>query len=616
MKHLGWSVALSLLFSAHLLAEGVAHLTVTDRFGRDVPASVCIVQPEGCAAIAERPIPVPGTDLLVRISAPGFEILETRLVAGEQSLKLKAKGSVSASFLSTEKNQEWTAEVSLARDENGQKGRNVESKKVLLPKAPQMKAITFEDVPTGEYWLVWEGPQIASEAMRVSVKDPAPLAAVKVEIRGDLSVRGFVRDSSGSPIPEAEIRFSDPTRVSIHQPGWKAATASTGEFTVAGLPIAKLEYTVSSKGHVEAEGEWSGVPSFDVALEKAQLIRGRVVDEKKEPIADVTIHKTFRFNSTHRGGAPEASGADGRFQFYRELPGDLTLSFSAQRYLDVEMKVPAATDKDVLDLGDVVLSRGRTISGSVADAVTGQPVDGATVSVSETPGISTTSGGGRFTLESAPDSDVILVVTAAEYARRQAPVSKDSSEARITLTKGGVLKVRVCGTPAELSEIGVTAQTTSRPTQRHVREANGTGEFEFRNVSPGEYFVGVQWKLKNATGYLSFQSVSETSNDMARIEDGQTVNISLRCDGVPVAGVINRAVSSGSPIWGVLGTEKNGWVSEFRADETGRFSTRVLVPDRYLLQISFPNGLRAKQGEFCVVPEGGKTDCVFTVTGP
>jgi hypothetical protein len=68
-------------------------------------------------------------------------------------------------------------------------------------------------------------------------------------------------------------------------------------------------------------------------------------------------------------------------------------------------------------------------------------------------------------------------------------------------------------------------------------------------------------------------------------------------------------------VYGVVKDESGTWLVDFRADESGRFITKVPKSGRYSLEVSFPAAFKAAPSEFCMVPEGGKTDCVFTVTG-
>lgn len=614
MKRLAFLLLASLWLPGILHAEGAAELEVTDRLGRPLKAPVCAVREGGCTPLTTRPIPISGTDIFVRITAPGFATLETRLVAGEQTVKLKALGSVSAALVSSEKNQEWLAEISLSRDEGGRRGKSLETKKALLPKAPEAKAVTFEDVPVGDYWLGWEGPQIASEAVRVTVKEPTSHHVGTHEVRGGLIVRGFVRDTAGAPIQGAQVRLSDPSRVSVQQSGWKAETSSSGEFTFVGLPIATLRFTASAKGFVTTTGTWSGEGGFDITLERAQLIRGKVVNERNDPIPGVQIWARYRDNRSNSSATVQPPGTDGAFELFRSSPGDLTLRFSSQGYLIRQVAVPVSPDKEILDLGDVVLARGRTITGVVLDAKTGQALHGASVSVPETTASTLTGEDGRFSLGSVPNADVTLLASNPGYARQRVPVSKESSEARVLLTHGGTLKIRVCGNPAELAELGIRVQPVGAPTLQTQLDPNGKGEFELGNVSPGEHHVGIQWTIKGGSGFFAFASASLTSNTRLLVEDGLTASVAFRCEGFPVAGDIRRDPGSTSPIWGVLATEDDRWISEFRVDESGRFSTRVPSAGRYLFHVFFPDSFQARPGEFCTVPEGGKTDCTFTVT--
>ncbi len=92
----------------------------------------------------------------------------------------------------------------------------------------------------------------------------------------------------------------------------------------------------------------------------------------------------------------------------------------------------------------------RTITGTVTDAETGQPLEGARVSVRGT-ALSTTSGaGGRFTLGNVPEGNIVVAIRRIGHNFADLPLPAGQNELRAILTRD----------PLRLSDVVVTGQAT------------------------------------------------------------------------------------------------------------------------------------------------------------
>lgn len=85
-----------------------------------------------------------------------------------------------------------------------------------------------------------------------------------------------------------------------------------------------------------------------------------------------------------------------------------------------------------LALTPAVAAQQRSISGRISNAVSDDPVVGATVSVMGAAVTAVTDGRGEFTL-SAPDGAITLIVRAIGYKRRQVPVAADQTTVAVRL---------------------------------------------------------------------------------------------------------------------------------------------------------------------------------------
>src|SRR5204863_4841204 len=99
-------------------------------------------------------------------------------------------------------------------------------------------------------------------------------------------------------------------------------TASNGGFAVSGVPVDEtLKWYVTVKGFAVAEGKWGGETRLEVVLSRAQRFFGRIVNEKKEPVAKAHLDMWLQVAEDRRVmcGSTE-SDPDGSFEFFRTRP--------------------------------------------------------------------------------------------------------------------------------------------------------------------------------------------------------------------------------------------------------------------------------------------------------
>jgi TonB-dependent SusC/RagA subfamily outer membrane receptor len=115
----------------------------------------------------------------------------------------------------------------------------------------------------------------------------------------------------------------------------------------------------------------------------------------------------------------------------------------------------------------------RTVSGTVRDSLTGAPIEVARVGVVGSITAVSTGPGGQFVLTGVPAGDVILLVRAVGYLRREIPVGAGTSTVSVSLTKD-VFK---------MEEIVVTGQATG-VARRNLANAIATVGSEDIGVHP------------------------------------------------------------------------------------------------------------------------------------
>jgi len=154
------------------------------------------------------------------------------------------------------------------------------------------------------------------------------------------------------------------------------------------------------------------------------------------------------------------------------------------------MRLRCALAAIVLFLGSVpVYAQTRTVTGTVTDAQTGQPLEGARVSVRGTTLSTSTGATGQFTLGSIPAGDVTVTI------RRIG-----SNPAEIRLTSGqNDLRAALTRDPLRLAEVVITGQATAVE-RRNLANAVATvsGE-EVSRVSAQTVEQALQGKVPGAS---------------------------------------------------------------------------------------------------------------------
>ncbi|MEN6357813.1 MAG: carboxypeptidase-like regulatory domain-containing protein [Armatimonadota bacterium] len=199
--------------------------------------------------------------------------------------------------------------------------------------------------------------------------------------------------------------------------GAETKSESSGTFKLRVLPVAGLQLEVSKSGYVttrtnfSAEGKDS--MAFRVALKPGGVIRGRVTDEKGEPIQGVEV----RAVQDQVYGVCAKTAADGLYELRDvDTSADSTVYVSADSYSSsIPKTAQFATGSKEITL-DFSIKRTifRNITGRVTDS-NGSPIPGAAISF----GTSTCAGNkkttatdadGNYRIDNAsPRADMILV---------------------------------------------------------------------------------------------------------------------------------------------------------------------------------------------------------------
>jgi hypothetical protein len=202
----------------------------------------------------------------------------------------------------------------------------------------------------------------------------APATNVTLILVPTRSVHGRVIDAvSGAPVEKFAVSSSATNEMATSMP----FESTSGEFKFE-IPASATTLLVEAPGYAPSNDvhlDPSGDAALTIKLSRGRTLRGRVVDEKQQPIAGVMV-------GTDRGAAgPDSlqTQPDGSF----ELTGvafdeDVRVQFLKEGYVHAERKLKAGREDATLE---VTLRRGIGVVGRVVDR-SGAGVGGVQVTVS------------------------------------------------------------------------------------------------------------------------------------------------------------------------------------------------------------------------------------------
>jgi hypothetical protein len=618
---------------------------VVDRIGRPVKdVSACLVP--ACAKVAWRAekdaylaeVPAAEAPVALRLTAKSYEPAEVTVKpeAGSVEATLKAKGSVKVVFVASDEKRAERLTVSLKETVDpkaGTRGRLLAEKTLDLEPRPAQNAVALEDVPPGDWVLWWEGPSLAAGTKVVKVGETRADAGSVAVVAGR-SVEGAVRDDLGMVVAGARVRLRAGGSPMARPLGTdrSARTGSDGSFAVHGLPLDEvLAWGVTAAGHETARGTLGGETRLEVVVTRAQRVFGRLVDEEGRPVSRAPIEVSYtrtveskdsegresRHTTVEGHTERVVSGEDGAFSFFRQLPFATQLAPENEGFLPDPLVLPALAEDEARgerDLGDVVLRKGRTLTGRVATVDGGEPVEGATLeatwtkeergSIGRERGVS--GADGSFRIEGIlPGREVVLTAKKEGFAPRTVRVSPEADSVDVLLGKGGRVRGRVCGTAWELPSIAVWyGAGTGISNQNQVR-LDASGRFVLENAEAGQLTFARSWRFQDPARPGSTYEWSGRVRATVGVREDETSEVSLGCDGILVSGAVTRG---GRPVASQIVSFSlgGGDMTDALLDANGAFVARVSAPGRWLLS-ALGSPLQAAAG--CDVPPGGLEGC-------
>jgi protocatechuate 3,4-dioxygenase beta subunit len=452
---------------------------------------------------------------------------------------------------------------------------------------------------------------------------------VRVKVRFDaaLAISGSVVGPDGAGVPDAKVhawanleaRPKDKATTLAERSSGTAVTDGAGRFTVRRLKAGEHVLIVTKEGFDAPRGgarAQAGDSNVRIALTKAAFLRGRVVGDGGVPVLRFRVNGETKETSNGRFALPVTTLS----RFYQGSGGPFPVRFSADGYASAEQSITVERGVDV-DLGDIALLPGRTISGVVVDAATGGPIPAArvrsifveeakqylsdTLSDSRLEGLVVTGADGTFVVPHVGDG-ALLRVAREGYAPATVAVGPDQGPLRIALGRGGAILIRILAANGEpiagvdLAILGRAEGSDASSTEGRLGANSGktdeSGRYEASGLLAGTYFIYVNSPDRNPG--LTAQPVVLRDGQRVEVElkarqAGTTLQLSISGPGAKRTGELHVGLLRGvvPQITSAQDLMKIGTPMEPRDDETPDAPVfELLAPGPYTVLVAMMEG--------------------------
>lgn len=443
----------------------------------------------------------------------------------------------------------------------------------IVPKGGRIQTTPPFSLPTPETLLARD-------------QDPAEVQAVwdlgELALDAGMTVEILVTDTTGAPLPQGKAggRQGEAPDVVF----FEADADTEGKIRLSGLdPTLPVHIVCVADGYARMSGTFEVPPSAThCAMEALAGARGRVLEQNEEPVAEATITLLGSDGSaTHTNG-------EGDFHFEKLVAGDYELEISAPgfRIATVEVSLDPGT---TAELEPVYLRRGDILRGQVVEGLTGEPLSGATVTVTEPPGGASTvsDGDGLFELQADPDHPPVLRIEASGFPvhRKQAPGTafEEGEPVVVEIRPGGRIEVIAWAEGGEGPCAGCEFLVNAPGDGWHRLKTDSTGWAQGELLPAGRYWV--QRQQASSTGSVVFVS-SGSEGRWATVVAGETTTVEFGEPTVPLEVRFRPAPPGSWDLW----AEGPDWQRRAEALGNGAFVFRRPSGEPVELGLRAPDG--------------------------
>ncbi len=399
----------------------------------------------------------------------------------------------------------------------------------------------FDGLPPGRYRVVAQRLARAEDGAgyfrtvtaEETVEGPVTTALL-LRFELGMAIAGkVVEEGTGRPLAGVEVAAADEVREAAigpgdgppRRPGGLAITDAEGRFEIPNLRPHRHRLSWALEDHVASEGgRWARPMETGLVLtmRRAALLTGRVSGHDGAPLDHFTV-----------GGRPFRA-AGGAFALPIQRAGPQTLRVEAEGHEPLVREVTLDDRRD-RDLGELRLSRGRTVRISVLVAATAQPVRSADVQVgtaaAQRPwGVAPpyargrTGRDGTVSLGGLPATPLDVLVSADGLAPALVPLGAGVTDLAVRLEAGGRIEGIVRNAADEpVRNVPVTAAGAFSRAGLTDRE----GRFTVEGLPPGEYTVALEEGVADGNAGLSPRLAAVKAAGTARVEFRESTGATL-----------------------------------------------------------------------------------------
>lgn len=390
---------------------------------------------------------------------------------------------------------------------------------------------------------------------------------------------GTVTDANTTdPIPGAQVEVYNGTTLVD-----SALTDSSGNYVVQDLPPGFYNVRASATGYqaktLGATVTNGGTTVVDFALDPSPgSVAGMVTDaDDGTPIQGAVVHV---FSAGNLAGIT-MTNAMGNYRVTGLAPGSYTVVVSADDYQTASTGVNVVANVDSTANFQLDPFPG-TVSGTVTDADTTDPIPGAVVLAYNGQvirGSSITDANGNYTITGLDPGSYTMIAIAAGYERGlQGAIVNSGVTTTVNFALNtqpgdilGTVEEEGSGDPIE----GATVEVFQGTTLVGSATTDPSGNYIINDLSPGSYNV-----TSSAEGY---QTKTEGATVLANTQT--TVDFELAEDPGTISGLVTDD-STGEPIPGAAVLVFRGLtlVSFVLSDDNGEYNVTGLAPGFYILR--------------------------------
>ncbi|MGB1013344.1 MAG: carboxypeptidase regulatory-like domain-containing protein, partial [Nannocystaceae bacterium] len=468
-----------------------------------------------------------------------------------------------------------------------------------------------------------------------------PITRQVWEVEAGYAIRGIVVDATGEPVAGTRVMASQTLKEGAPRAkrsrGWGQQTREDGQFELDGLRPGSYEIKLlggdraSPAEPTEVEIEDEDVENLKIELSGEGIVRGRVIDERGEAVANVTIDLDAVERSGWMSGHSTRSADDGTFALEHVEAGRYRAM--AKQGWSVTLRAPGTSDDDVqgvaLDVsaGDVteielkVEARGASIRGTVVDADGGPVADAFLSATRESDSATKVAGSSMRTsrwgnwwkkpvLTDADGSFELVDLTEGVYTVRayrkgggegfSEGVETDSS-CTVAIRATGTLmgRVTLAGGPAP-EEFTVTLRDRKAGLNRHESFFRTGGVFRFEELPAGTFELSAAAGKGSARGEATLAEGEEKSG--VELDMQATVKVHGKLvdedSGEPVVGLKVSIRPLGDGGWGGATTAGRKEVS----DAQGAFEIESAPSGKVSVSIRPENFLATNDYGYSTIP--------------